>query len=520
MKRKLFLMAVITLILSLLLGCAPKAPDPTGSQPTGSKPTGGDAPSRDSVNLALVGVVSSLDPSTTALTVDLELFHQIYESFYYVDDFSVLHPRLALSHTISEDGTVYTFKMREDALFHNGEPVTADDAVFSFELAMQSGVMSPYVGVVEKVEKVDDHTVAITLKQAYTPFLTNSVQISIINKKAYEEAGEKFGSTITGAGTGPYKVISYDGNTKVELEAFDKYYRGEAPIKYATYTVMSDVSSGLIAFESGELDFYAVPTANWDEISNNKKFVSRLNPTSHISYMLLNPASGLLQNEDIRYAVQYAIDRDAINLLAYEGLAVPAYHMMHPDYIFGATDDTFKFTYSPEKAKEHLAKAGYPNGVNIGEIQYTTANYFPKIAQTIHSQLAAVGIECEIVGGQTSDLVTGWRAGEFNALISGFNAILDYDYYTRYTSPAVSTSFLKYQNTDYDADWVLEMYNKGAAELDPEKRKEIYEELENFIAGTACYVPVFFKSLPYAWDADLNVELDLNYYYLYEWSWN
>ncbi len=124
--------------------------------------------------------------------------------------------------------------------------------------------------------------------------------------------------------------------------------------------------------------------------------------------------------------------------------------------------------------------------------------------------MADVGITCTITGGQTSQLVVGWRAGDFNMLCSGFNAMLDYDYYTRYTSPGVSTSFLKYQNTDYDADWVLEMYNKGAAELDPAKRQAIYEELENFIAKTACYIPIFYKTLPYAWNKNLNVELDMN----------
>ena len=534
MKKRLAFLMVLIFVLTMFAGCKTEtsaAPEESTAPTTdtAATPTAEGTPAtegsgavsgRDNVNLALVGVVSTLDPFTTGLTVDLEVFHQIYESFYYVDDYNEPHSRLALSHTISDDGKVYTFTLREDAFFHNGDPVTADDAVFSFEKAMESGVLSAYVNVIEKVEKVDDHTVAITLKQAYTPFLANSAQVSIVSKRAYTEAGDTFGSTVTGAGTGPYKVALFDGNTKVELEAFDKYYRGEAPIKYVTYTVMSDTSSGLIAFENGELDFYAIPTANWNEISTSDKYNCELGPTSHISYVLLNPSSGVLQNQDLRYAIQYAIDRDSINILAYEGLATPAYHMMHPEYIFGASDDTFKFTYDPELAKEYLAKAGYPNGVDIGEVQYTTASYYPKIAQAFQAQLAAVGITCSIVGGQTSDLVVGWRAGEFNALISGFNAMLDYDYYTRYTSPAVATSFLKLQNTDYDADWVLEMYNKGAAELDPSKRIPIYEELENYIAQTASYIPVFYKTLPYAWDKDLSVKRDLNWYYLFDWSWN
>jgi peptide/nickel transport system substrate-binding protein len=110
----------------------------------------------------------------------------------------VAHPRLAESYTVSEDGTVYTFAIRQDAFFHNGDPVTADDVVFSFELAMASGVMAPYVGTVENVEKVGDNDVAITISQPYTPFINNVCNIFIVSKKAYTEAGDTFGSTITG----------------------------------------------------------------------------------------------------------------------------------------------------------------------------------------------------------------------------------------------------------------------------------------------------------------------------------
>jgi|LSQX01.1.fsa_nt_gb ABC-type transport system substrate-binding protein len=515
MKRLLVWLVALCMICTMFAGCS--GPEPEGTETGGNGSS--EATKRTDLNLALVGVVSTLDPFASSLTVDLMLYRQIYESFYYVDDYGQTHPRLALDHEISSDGLEYTFYLREDAFFHNGEPVKADDAVFSFQKAMESGVLAPYVNVVSKVEKVDDYTVKITLKQPYTPFLANTMQVCIVNEKAYTEAGDTFGSTITGAGTGPYKVTIYDGNTKIELTAFDKYYRGEADIKTVTFIPMADRSTGLIAFQNGELDFYEIPTANWEEISSSGKYNCVLNPTSHISYILINPNKGILRNQDLRYAIQYAIDREAINIIAYEGLATPAYHMMHPEYIFGASEDNFKFTYDPEKAKEYLAKAGYPDGVDIGVLQHTTANYYPKIAQTFQAQLAEVGITCTLEGGETSALVSGWRAGEFELLNSGFNAVLDYDYFTRYTSPAVSTSFLKYQDSEYDADWILEMYNKGAAELDPEKRKEIYFELDEYISRTACYIPIFYKTLPYAWDKNLDVKLDLNYYYVYDWAW-
>ena len=515
MKRLLLTVVIVMLLASLLSGCTPSSgvvtPKDDPVVPTG--------PSRTDLNLSLVGVVSSLDPFKTALTVDLMLFAQIYDKLYYVDDYAQLHSRIALRHEISPDGLNYTFHIRKDGYFHNGEQIKASDVVFSFKKAMASPVMAPYVNVISDVTSSDEFTVHFTLKQAYTPFLFNTAQICIVNEKAYTEGGDSFGAKITGAASGPYVVKQYDGNTLVVLEAFTDYYRGEAPIKKVTFTPMSDLSTGLIAFENGELDFYAIPSSNWDEITKSGKYEYVLGPSSHISYILLNPAQGVLENENLRYAIQYAIDRDAINTVAYEGLADVAFHMMRPDYIFGAFDDTFKFTYDPAKVREFLTKAGYPNGVDIGVLQHTTAAYYPKIAQVFQAQLAEFGIKVHLQGGETSALVGGWRAGEFGMLCSGFNAVLDYDYYTRYTSPAVPTSFLKYQNTDYDADWVLEQYNKGAAELDPAVRQQIYRDLEEYIARTACYIPLFYKTNPYAWNNKLNVKLDLNYYYIFDWSW-
>jgi len=474
---------------------------------------------RNDVNLALQGVVSTLDPFKSSLLVDLMLYQQIYESFYFIDDYGKPHSRLALSHTISPDGLVYTFRMRKDAYFHNGDPVKASDAVFSFKTAMTSPVMDPYVNVIKDVRNTDDYTVEIVLKQPYTPFLNNSAQICIVSEKAYAKAGQTFGATITGAGTGPYKVVKYDSNTKIELEAFPKYYRGEASIKKVTFYPMSDTSTGLIAFENGELDFYTIPTPNWKEITESGKYSYTLAPSSHISYILLNPSSGVLKNQDLRYAINYAVDRDAINLAAYEGYADVAYHMMRPGYIFGASEDTFKFSYDPAKVKDYLRKAGYPNGVDIGVLEYTTATYFPKIAQTFQAQLAEFGIRLQLKGGDTSALVGNWRAGKFNMLCSGFAAVLDYDYYSRYTSPEVASSFLKFQNTDYNAAWIVEQYHAGAAELNEAKRAKIYYDLEEYIARTACYIPIFYKTSPSAWNKNLNVKLGLNYYYVYDWSW-
>jgi peptide/nickel transport system substrate-binding protein len=479
-------------------------------------------PSKDDLNISINMALSSISPFGTVSIQDLQVHNQVFEGFYFVDDTAQPHPRLAEKYEVSEDGKVYTFHMRKDAYFHNGDNVKASDAVFSYKTAKEAPVVKSYLAPMVGVEAVDDYTVKITLNAPYVPFINNTASIRIVSEREVTEQGEDYGTKLTTSGTGPYKIVEYNPDQAIVLEAFDKYYRGVAPIKKVTFFPITDTSSGLIAFESGELDFYTIPLSNWAEIENSGKFNTALNPTSHISYVAVNLNKPQLKDVRVREAIAYAIDKEAVNLAAYEGLAEIADHMFNPKYITGASKDAMSYSYDPEKSKALLAEAGLPDGFDAGSITTISGLYYEKIAQVIQANLAEVGISATINAVEQATATKIQRAGDFDIACTGFNAVFDYDFFRRSVhSNMLETAFIKFKNSE-DVDWarIDKYFDDGSAELDPVARDQIYLDLDNYLMETATFLPMFYKTNSYAWDKDLNVVLGLNYNYVYDWSWN
>jgi ABC-type transport system substrate-binding protein len=461
-------------------------------------------------------IISTLNPFTTTLGADVQMHSQIYESFLHLDDYSKPHPRLAERYTISKDGLVYTFYLRKGARFHNGDEVKASDAVFSFNTAMKSANMSAYTAPIKEVKAIDAYTVAITLTDVYVPFLINTFQIRIVSERAVTQAGARFGLDKVDCGSGPYRISSYEPKSRIILEASPDYYLGEASIKKIVYETITDASTQLIAFENGELDFLAIPTANWKAIESSGKYTTMLAPVSRVCYIALNfYMNGALKNKTLRQAVQYAIDRDAIIAAAYGGIGEAAGHMVNPKFVAGAPSDSFEYRYDPQKAKELMAKAGYPQGVDLGTVLCPSSSYFPKVAQVLQALLAEVGMKVKIVAMESASASASARKGEYDFYINQNTFVMDYDAFSRYChSRNLSAMVVKYNNKELDA-----LFDDGAAEMDPKKRVEIYKKTDNWIQDFSAHIPTFYPNTPYAWHKNLSAKVGLYYYYVYEWSW-
>lgn len=511
MKRVL----VLILALMMLLTACSNAEVVPSSTPEATNST--TSSPRTDVNIS-GGIVSTLDPHKTTLGTDVQCHAQIYESFFYLDNHAKPYPRLAESYEVSDDGLVYTFNMRKGAKFHNGDEVKASDAVFSIKRAMEITNMAAYVAPIKEVKAIDDYTVQIDLNTVYVPFLINIVQVRIISERAVLEAGEGFGlNEYNNCGSGPYIITAYKPETEIVFEAFKDYYQGEAAIKIIKYNTITDSSTQLIAFQSGELDFLSIPTANWAEIEGTGKYTTLLNPSTSVCYIGLNcyTESSPLYNKKVRQAVQYAIDRDALNNAAYDGIGTPAFYMCNPEFIYATPTDAIVYNYDTKKSKELLAEAGYPNGIDLGTLLCPNSMYYPKVAQVLQALLADVGMTIKIETMESASASARGRTGEFDIYINRNNFVMDYDSFSRNChSRSLKTQIIKYNSKELDA-----LFDRGAAELDPAKRLEIYKETENWIKDTAAHISTFYSNTPYAWNKNLDAKVDLNYYYVYEWSW-
>ena len=516
MKRLLALLLVAATSFCLLAGCS-------GSNTTNAPETGGGT--HDTLNLATPMVISTIHPWDASSLFNNQIRYQLYDSFYFYNDLTQeFEPRLAEAYEVSDDGLVYTFHLRTDASFHNGDPVLASDAVYSIKRAMEHPSMASYTSAIADVAAVDDHTVAITLKNPSSPFMSNLVNVFICSEKACEEAGDSLGSKAVPCGSGPYYMKDYNPDVMLVLEAYDKYYRGEAPVKTVNYKPIIDSSTGLIAFENGELDFYNIPSSNWKEISESGKYNTKMVPENHITYLAIN-YTGILADKNLRLAIAHCVDKEAMSKASYGGLTEIAHGMFNPTYVFGAPSDPIEYEYDLDKAKEYLVKAGYPDGVDIGKILCIGGGYHEKNCIVLQADLAKIGITVAIEPMEQAAAIAQAATGDFDLFTCGYSCQSDYDFWRAIThTESNANGFVKFADAPAElglnADKIDALYEQASVELDRDVRKKLYKELDDTLMETVTYLPIFYRSSTYAWNKDLNTVLHSNYYYVYDFSWN
>lgn len=483
------------------------------------------ASGKDVLNLATNMVISTIHPWDGASLVNNQIRFQLYDSFYFYNDLTQeFEPRLAETYDVSGDGLVYTFHLREDATFHNGDPVLASDAVYSVKRAMEHPSMASFTAAISDAEAVDEHTVAITLKNPSSPFMSNLVNVMICSEKACEEAGDSLGSTAVMCGSGPYYVKDYNPDVMLVLEAYEGYYRGEASIKTVNYKPIIDSSTGLIAFENGELDMYNVPASNWEEITSSGKYTTQAVAENHITYLAIN-YTGVLADKNLRLAIAHALDKETMAVASYGGLAEIAHGMLNPTYVFGAPSDPIEYEYDLEKAKEYLEKAGYPDGVDIGTVLCIGGGYHEKNCIVLQDCLAQIGITVAIEPMEQAAAIAQAATGDFDLWTCGYACQSDYDFWRAIThTESNENGFVKFKDAPAElglnSDKIDALYDQASVELDPEVRKDLYKQLDDALMETVTYLPIFHRCATFAWNPDLNTVLHSNYYYVYDFSWN
>ncbi len=501
MKKKIAaIILIMAVTMSLFAGCGSsdqadnKAPGVAAGE-TAKKEEGGSAgDARSDVNIYCEGVWHSLDPhGPSALTnVDVYLATQFYEPLISVDDTGELIPMLATDWEVDDSGKVYTFNLREGVKFHNGEELKAEDVVYSFERAMSEAALESFYNCIDSVEVVSDYVARINLKDANAAFLSNVCNFCIVSKKFAEENSL---DTLE-CGTGAYKLESIDLNTNCVMTAFADYWGGEPSIKTATFKVISEATTAAVAFETGDLDvFFCYNVSAYQPLADSGKYNSELVAQNHTAVILLNNQVEPLDNKLVRQALSYATDRETMINIAYEGLAQPTYLMCNP-YSFGCSEEQFKnpYPYDLDKAKELLAEAGYPDGLDLGQMTVIGSSYHEKYAQVWQESLEKIGVKIEIVASESAvadtvnhDYITATMGEQFTADMA-------------YTS----LFYVMDNKCAYDNAEVAALYKEGEKELDPDKRAEIYSKIIDIVYDEAPCIPIFNKQVPWVWAKGLN----------------
>ncbi len=301
---------------------------------------------------------------------------EMYEGLVRFKDGSTeIEPGLAESWEVSDDGLVYTFHLRPGVTFHDGTPVNAEAVRFSFE--RQIDPENPYhdtgefpyaeftLGDIDSVEAVDDLTVRITLKETFAPFLANMAMhaAAIVSPTAVMRYGRDFSEHPVGAG--PYRFVSWQRGVEVILEANPDYWRGAPKVQRLIFRPIVEDQARLAALEAGEIDLAVnLPPDDLPRLRDDPRFTFAEQPGMHTWYLVFNVTKEPFDDPRVRQAVAHAIDRDAIVQAILGGTGETAVNFL-PPVVWSYTDDVEAYPYDPERARELLAEAGYPDGFAV-----------------------------------------------------------------------------------------------------------------------------------------------------------
>lgn len=527
MKKKLAMtLAVSMLAGSLLSACGGQsasngttASGDAAQQSGASAAEGTDIPAVSEGHEGYLNVCLSADIMTADVqktSNDYEIPMNIYDTLVQIkvadDGSSSIEPMLAESWEVSEDGLTYTFHLRDDVTFQNGNAFTAEDVRYTFNrmftadgtvnssfLDQIKGADELMAGTAEELsglEVLDDYTVRITLKEPFGAFLSALAftACSIYDEEATEAAGADFGMVPEATvGSGPFIFESWTPNAELVLTRNDDYWNGPAQIPGVVIRIIPDTETQTMMYESGELDLLDLKTnpEAVDRITETYPDQIVTGPILGVDYVFMNQNVEPLNDVRVRKAIQMAIDRQMILDELYGGRGSIENGLLATGMI-GYNDSLPEIPYDPEGAMELLAEAGYPDGftIELGS-DSSDSEMRTMITEIIQSMLAEVGINVEIKKYDQSTWLETRRAGEMPMYVSSWTADFndpDNFFYTFFGTQENS----KIRSINYPDTSVMQEVAKARTIVDEDERMETYHQLETkLIQEDACMVPLW-----------------------------
>ncbi len=428
----------------------------------------------------------SLDPHVAEGAGTREVLFNVFEGLVKPNSNGDLIPAVAGEYSINEDGTVYTFKLREGVKFHNGQQVTVQDVKASLDKCAGTGSGQPLVAAfsaVKEINIVDDTTVEVVLKESNTDFLPN-MTAAILPADHLDASTELIG-------TGPYKYVSRSPQENIVLEAFDEYWGEKAHIKNVVFKIIPNGDTYVMNLEGGSIDMMArLSTLQAAQLS--KKFDVYEGTMNLVQGMYLNNSVKPFDELKVRQALCYAVDAQEIMNFVSDGKGTPTGTSMFPafgKYYMPELNDTY--SKDVEKAKQLLAEAGYKDGF---EFTLTVpSNYQQHIdtAQVIKEQLKEIGVTVNINLIEWDSWLSEVYVGrEFEATVIGLDAstLSARAMLERFVSDS-GKNFINYNNPEYDAAFAA-----AVASTDDATQTENYKKCETILAQDAANV--YIQDLP------------------------
>ncbi|MGO8956834.1 MAG: ABC transporter substrate-binding protein [Streptosporangiaceae bacterium] len=469
-----------------------------GSSSGGSSPGGGSAATVSTLIIANAVKVDTLDPEANSVNESIWLDQNLYSRLLQPNSTGTgLLPDLASTWNISSNGLTYTFHLRPDARFSNGSPVTASDVVFSIDRARKfAGGWGFLLTAVKSISAPDAHTVVIQLSEPHAPLLADLAMYaySVVPQKLVQSQGTSFFQHPVGSG--PFMVTSYSPDSEVDLAANPYFYGTKPKIKTVKVLIVPDDNTRVLMLESKKADVIENPPGNLvSQIDQTPGISVQLFPSTRVDFIQLDEHFKPFKNVLVRQAINYAIDRNAIVKLAYQGHATPGASFM--PYKMEYYDSAIQpYPYNPAKAKQLLAQAGYPHGFNAFLITVSGDVAGQAEAVVLKSELAAVGINLSI---QSYELLTAYNKEDGGHSEFGerywTNDIIDPDEVATFGADCKGGAFAF--NSYWCNTQASKLVAQARAELNPATRQNMYNQIQQIIYQQSPFVVIDYSPYRY-----------------------
>jgi oligopeptide transport system substrate-binding protein len=487
----------------------------------------------------------TLDPQLSGDATSAEYVVEIFSGLVTFDRDMNLIPDLAERWEVSNQDTVYTFYLRQNAHFHNGKPVRAQDFKWSFERACdfqtRSTTADTYLGdiigcrdklrgnatEVKGVQVIDDYTLQITIDQPRVYFLDKlSYPVAyVLDQENVERGGRTW--TDNPNGTGPFKLAEFNFGENIVLERNDDYYREPKPQLERINYILSG-GSRMVMYEQGDLDLTPVGLNDIERVTDPTNPLSQELHTVDslgVFYIGLNVNQPPFDDVKVRQAFNYALDRQRIIDVVYKKTVPVAWGVVPPTMPNYSNPDLKPLEYDPQKAQELIAESKYGDVSELPDITFHVLGSGGATGRVIEAIVASyeenLGLKIEVQQTDWATFLSDLHRPDNPDQMWGGEA----GWIADYPDPHDFLDVLfrcgsQQNNTNYCNPDVDKLLDQAAAEENPDKRQELYRQVEQTVVDEAAWVPLFFEVeqwlvKPYVKDAYLPPMMIPRYQYYY-----
>ncbi|MFP3392934.1 ABC transporter substrate-binding protein [Brevibacillus sp. SIMBA_040] len=508
MKKKglCALVSIAFLVTAAMTGCSYKAPENSSSSQAGTPQTategqGEQAVKSDELKIGLDVDAGTMDPRLSRDTTAARVTDLVFDGLIRLSDKMEALPSLAEKWE-NPDPTTWVFTLRKGVTFHDGTPFTAQDVKFTYDSLLDPSFKAPYAKLyapIASVDVIDDSTVKFTLKQPYGPLLSY-LDLGIVPKHLAEKDPQAF--SFNPVGTGPYKMVKWDKNSKIAFEANEQYWGGPAKTKKLTYFIIPDNTTRVSALEAGDVDLVHSPLSPQDitKLKNNNNFTVVETEGLGFTYLNYNTTNPILSDVKVRQAFAHLVDKKLISESLYAGMDKPGETpLIPPSWAF---DPSIKgFSHDPVEAKRLFAEAGWKDTNSDGfldkdgqklTVTLSTHTEDPNRIQTVEflqNEFTKAGVDAKVSTTEWPTFSANMMSQKFDIALLGWLSLVDPDraMYGQFQSQS-ENNYGKYNNPKVD-----ELLDKGRASLDQAERAKIYQEIAKTVTEEVAYDVVLYQ---------------------------